>query len=87
MIKRWATFGGVLLVSDKTLMSIVTSNSKNPVMLEQLQPHVLVLDEAHTMVRKSTNKIFKTLASFSTPRKIGMDCNHVFCSLNFFVPY
>lgn len=79
MIKRWATWGGVLLVSDKKLVSIVAANNKNPAFLEQLQPNVLVLDEAHTMVKNSTTQIFKTLTSITTPRKIGKNFEIAFC--------
>jgi SNF2 family DNA or RNA helicase len=71
MVKRWDTWGGVLLVSDKTLARIVSANHTTPTLLEQFQPHVLVLDEAHTMVRNSATKIFKALTSITTPRKIG----------------
>jgi hypothetical protein len=82
MIKRWATWGGVLLVSDKTLVSIfsLAEKNKNLALLEELQPHVLVLDEAHTMVRNSKAKIFRTLTSITTPRKIGRNVEIVFLS-------
>jgi hypothetical protein len=70
LIKRWAARGGVLLVSDKTLVSIVL-NIKNALLVEHLQADVLVLDEAHTMLRNSSTKVFKTLASIRTPRRIG----------------
>jgi hypothetical protein len=70
LIKRWAARGGVLLVSDKTLVSIVL-NIKNVLLVEHLQADVLVLDEAHTMLRNTSTKVYKTLASIRTPRRIG----------------
>ena len=61
-IKRWVSRGGVLLISDRTFAGMTKHD---------LQPDVLVLDEAHTMVRNSSTKIYKALNSISTPRRIG----------------
>lgn len=60
-IKRWMSQGGVLLISDRTFSAIK----------QDLQPDVLVLDEAHTMVRNSSTKIYKALNNILTPRRIG----------------
>jgi hypothetical protein len=64
-IMRWVSNGGVLLVSDRTLAGMAKDN---------LQPDVLVLDEAHTMIRNSSTKIYKVLDSITTPRRIGKQC-------------
>ena len=60
-IKRWMSQGGVLLISDRMFGGIK----------HVLQPDVLVLDEAHTMVRNTKTNIYKALSSILTPRRIG----------------
>lgn len=39
--------------------------------VSSIQCDVLVLDEAHTMLKNSKNKVFKALSAIETPRKIG----------------
>ena len=65
-IQYWLRIGGVLLISDRIFVAL----SK-----QDLQPDVLVLDEAHTMVRNSTTKIYKALSNISTPRRIGKNAS------------
>jgi Holliday junction resolvasome RuvABC ATP-dependent DNA helicase subunit len=62
-IKRWLERGGILLMSDRILAGLISKN---------LQPDVLVLDEAHTMLRNPSTTMYKALANIQTPRKIGM---------------
>jgi hypothetical protein len=61
-IKRWLTRGGVLLMSDRIFGGLASKN---------LQPDVLVMDEAHTMLRNPSTTTYKALANIQTPRKIG----------------
>ena len=70
-ISRWSDNGGVLLISDKTLASIASKKQGEKVWLKYRQADVLVVDEAHTMLRKSTNKVYQALAAVTTTRKIG----------------
>ena len=67
-IKRWSNKGGVLLVSDKTFASIFL---KNKDLQRPFNPDVLILDEAHTMLKKSTNQVYQALSAVTTRRKIG----------------
>ena len=66
-IKRWYHNGGVLLVSDKTFANVASKRELHA----YLQPDVLILDEAHTMLKNPKNKVYKALLAVTTPRKIG----------------
>lgn len=70
-IRRWSDNGGILLVSDMTLASIASKKNGENVWEKYCEADVLVMDEAHTMLRKSANKVYKALAAVTTPRKIG----------------
>jgi superfamily II DNA or RNA helicase len=70
-IKRWSKNGGVLLVSDKTLVSIASTKKGGNGLLTYLQPDVVVMDEAHTMLRNSSSKVYQTLSALKTLRRIG----------------
>ena len=63
-LSRWSKDGGVLLISSATFQRIVADKK------ELLQPHVLVLDEAHTMVKNATTGISKALNEVTTNRRI-----------------
>jgi SNF2 family DNA or RNA helicase len=68
-IERWGKNGGILLVTDQTFRIAV----KKKLCLEHLQspgPDVIVLDEAHMMLKKKSNEIFKVLDGVATPRRI-----------------
>jgi SNF2 family DNA or RNA helicase len=68
-IERWGENGGILLVTDHTFRAAV----KKKLCLEHLQspgPDVIVLDEAHMMLKKKSNEIFKVLDGVATPRRI-----------------
>lgn len=67
-IKRWSKVGGVLLVGEKTFVNVA---SQKMGLQEYLQPDVLVLDEAHMMLKNPKNKVYETLTAIKTPRKIG----------------
>lgn len=60
----WMDNGGVLLVSDGTFKTLRKEC--------EMQPDVVVLDEAHTMLKNSQTQIYKCLQSIRTPRRIGM---------------
>ena len=67
-IRTWKQEGGVLLLSEglfKTLMKDTTYS-------ESLQPDILVLDEAHTCLSKTSNQSYKALSRIRTPRKIAL---------------
>jgi SNF2 family DNA or RNA helicase len=72
VISRWRRRGGVLLVSDRmySLLSSGKSNKDKKNYKDELQPDVLVLDEAHTMLKNAKTEIFKALEAVQTKRKI-----------------
>jgi len=65
-VGQWKRSGGLLIVGEMLFCSICKDNN----MLELLQPDVLVLDEAHTMLKHSKNQVFKTLHKLRTRRRI-----------------
>ena len=62
-IDRWHTRGGVFILTEGKLQSLL-KRQKQP------QPDILVVDEAHTMLKTMTNKNFQALNTIKTPRKI-----------------
>lgn len=62
-IKKWSERGGVLLVSDQVFLRVGKDVS--------IQPHLIVLDEAHTMLKNTKTKIFQALSEIKTQRRIG----------------
>ena len=67
ILKRWSRNGGVLLISD----GLFRSSVKNEEMEEILsKPDAIVLDEAHTMLKKTENQTFKSLAKVDTKRRL-----------------
>lgn len=63
-IKEWKRDGGILVLSDSTFLRAVDD------IVRAGQPDVLVLDEAHTMLKQSGNKGFKRLLDIRTKRRI-----------------
>lgn len=63
-IKKWKKEGGIMVLSD-SMFQIAADD-----ITSEVQPDVLVLDEAHTMLKHSGNKRFKTLLNIQTKRKI-----------------
>ncbi|GKY91080.1 hypothetical protein MPSEU_000080800 [Mayamaea pseudoterrestris] len=62
-VHRWRDTGGVLLVTERKLSNLFKEGI-------QLQPDLLVCDEAHAMLKNSSCKTFQALSSITTPRKI-----------------
>ena len=87
---HWYEKGGILLLSDKTLVQICKNN---PSVEERLlKADLLVIDEAHTMLCNPRNVTYKTLQKFETRRRIGLtgspfqnnvsaEENHVICRI------
>ena len=69
-MKKWERDGGVLLVSDSLL---VREKNKDKYLYNSLIKHtqVLVVDEAHSMLKNRNTKIFEALSGIPTRRKIG----------------
>ena len=64
-IRKWnEDTGGIMVLSDSTFLRAVDD------IIEAGQPDVLVLDEAHTMLKQSGNKGFKRLLDIQTKRRI-----------------
>jgi hypothetical protein len=59
--------GGILLASPGLVRSFHDKNSQE----QTLQPDILVVDEAHIMLKSEGTKIFKALKGVKTHRKIG----------------
>lgn len=68
-VQRWRKKGGVLLVSDSMFSRFFTGSDREWY-TKEIQPDVLVLDEAHTMLKNSDTQISKTLNCISTKRRI-----------------
>ena len=63
---RWKEDGGILLMNEKLFLA----NNQSAFLLKDAQPEILVLDEAHTMLKNSTTQISKLLGQIATKRKI-----------------
>lgn len=68
-IRRWAKQGGVLLTSDALFRNIV-KKMEFEVYLRSPGPDVIVLDEAHAMLKNKKNAVFKALNGVKTRRRI-----------------
>jgi transcriptional regulator ATRX len=64
-IKSWMENIGLLLISENAFKILVKDD------ICQIQPDLIILDEIHTMLKKSTTKIYEALHSIRTPRRIG----------------
>jgi hypothetical protein len=71
-IERWKKRGGILLTSQHMLRELFEKNEKTPGYdINFLQPNLLIVDEAHMMLKSQGTKIFKALSLIKTKRKIG----------------
>jgi SNF2 family DNA or RNA helicase len=64
-IKSWMENIGLLLISENAFKILVKDDKC------QIQPDLIILDEIHTMLKKSTTNIYEALHSIRTPRRIG----------------
>jgi len=60
-VKQWGREGGILIVGEAMFLKVQKQIA---------QPDILVLDEAHTMLKSTKNEIFKKLQFIQTKRKI-----------------
>lgn len=65
-VKKWQKEGGVLILTD----ALFRQKELNQIILKGKQPDVLVIDEAHTMLKHSKNQISKGLREIQTKRRI-----------------
>jgi transcriptional regulator ATRX len=63
-LKKWKRDGGLLVMSDSLFLKLART------ILNVAQPDVLVVDEAHTMLANSSNKISQQLCEIQTKRRI-----------------
>jgi SNF2 family DNA or RNA helicase len=59
-IQRWKARGGVLLLPPILFLG-----------LGDLQPDLVILDEAHTMLKNNSSKVYNALLEIKTPRRVG----------------
>ena len=64
MLKKWNKHGGLLLLSEAHFLNVGDKIIKN------YPPDILVLDEAHTMLKNPSTKTFKKLRQIKTKRRI-----------------
>lgn len=65
-IARWQDVGGILILGEQLFLALF----KNGTIREKLQPDVLVLDEAHLMLKNSGTKVYKALSEIKTNRRL-----------------
>jgi len=63
-VEKWGKKGGVLIVGETLFQKSGFD------IVKRSQPDILVLDEAHTMLKNTSTKLYKTLECISTSRKI-----------------
>jgi transcriptional regulator ATRX len=63
-IDTWKKRGGLLIMGEAMFQNECTN------IVDRAQPDILVLDEAHTMLKSAGNKIFQKLQQIKTKRKI-----------------
>lgn len=68
-VDRWRSRGGILLLGEQLFLSMQGRGTRGADK-RLLETDVLVLDEAHTMLKNSNNKVFKALSSVKTMRRI-----------------
>lgn len=68
VIRQWNKKGGILLLGSNMCTRLMKDDSFK----DLLQPDVLVLDEAHTMLKSTTTEVFKALSGINTKRRILM---------------
>jgi hypothetical protein len=80
-IERWTSQGGILLLGEQLLHRLTAEadskakgerSKKGDKKVEDdlFKTDILVLDEAHTMLKNSGNKVFQALAGVETRRRI-----------------
>jgi SNF2 family DNA or RNA helicase len=62
-VERWDAKGGIFVMTDGKLLALFNKGRIG-------QPDLLVVDEAHSMLKVTTNKKFVALSSFETKRRI-----------------
>ncbi len=67
LIDKWMATGGIFLVSKDTLSNLAVVNGKET---DLLHADILVLDEAHSMIKNPSTQIFTALSKFTTKRRI-----------------
>lgn len=68
-IEKWSKQGGVLLMSDALFRNVVKKNlCENH--LRAPGPDVIIIDEAHIMLKNKSNEVFKALNGVRTRRRI-----------------
>jgi transcriptional regulator ATRX len=63
-IEKWKTEGGVMFLTDALFLKFASF------IIQKAQPQILVLDEAHTMLKHSKNATAKALCKIITQRRI-----------------
>jgi len=63
-VQKWKNQGGILIVGE-TLFQIMCDD-----ITKKAQPDILVLDEAHIMMKTNATKLFQKLVCIQTSRKI-----------------
>jgi SNF2 family DNA or RNA helicase len=69
ILQRWIRKGGILLISEQTFQR-ATMNGEHAKFLQDPGPDTIILDEAHTMLKNTSNKVFKALMQVKTCRRI-----------------
>ena len=64
VLKKWNQYGGLLLMSETHFLNACDQIVKN------YPPDILVLDEAHTMLKNHNTKTFKKLQMVKTKRRL-----------------
>jgi SNF2 family DNA or RNA helicase len=67
-IEEWDEQGGILLTSDALFRSVIKRLTSHAHFLQKT--NVIILDEAHIMLKNKTNEVFKALTSVQTKRRI-----------------
>ena len=62
--------GGVLLVAEKTFLATLKKTEGAERFLQSPGPSAIFIDEAHSMLKKSTNEVYKALAAVETRRRV-----------------
>lgn len=63
-VQKWKTDGGALIVGEALFQKMCDD------IVEMSQPDILVLDEAHTMLKSTATLLFKKLQRIRTKRKV-----------------
>jgi SNF2 family DNA or RNA helicase len=69
MLKRWSENGGVMIMSQ-VLLTLLGKEKANVAFLHEPGPDVIVIDEAHAMLKQNKSVTFQALAKVNTFRRI-----------------